>query len=158
VSISRTPGKSVHPTVTPGVTCIMVSCDLAMSAVLRACANATSLAAEKSDGCRMLSMIGTLSSGDARIVLSRRLTTPRQHSPRTERWATSCISYSQNIQTCLSTGSYASISARTSACLPPHHHRYSSPTLAMLRGRGNGLETPAGIYHRNRRLGTAAAQ
>jgi hypothetical protein len=33
---------------------------LAMSAALRACANATSLAVEKSEGCRMLPMIGSL--------------------------------------------------------------------------------------------------
>jgi hypothetical protein len=67
-SVSRTPGKSVHSVVMFGKTCIMVSCDLAMSAALRACANATSLAAEKSEACRMLPMIGTLYSWCALIV------------------------------------------------------------------------------------------
>src|SRR5215468_6564320 len=70
-SVSRTPGKSVHSAVMLGETCIMVNCDWATSAALRACANATSLAAEKSDGCRMLSMIGTLSSWGAVIVVYR---------------------------------------------------------------------------------------
>jgi hypothetical protein len=69
VSVSRTPGKSVHSAVMLGETCLMASCDLAMSAALRACTNATSLAAEKSEGCRMPSMIGTLYSGDVLIVL-----------------------------------------------------------------------------------------
>src|SRR5512145_1413039 len=56
-SVLRTPGKSLHSALVSGDTCRSVSRAPAISAIFRAWAKATSLASEKSDGCRMLSMI-----------------------------------------------------------------------------------------------------
>jgi hypothetical protein len=49
-SVSRTPGKSCHSTFALSVTWSVLSLAPAIKAILRACANATSLASEKSDG------------------------------------------------------------------------------------------------------------
>jgi hypothetical protein len=49
--------------------------------------------------------------------------------------------YSQNIRTRLPTEGYAPIIARTSTCLPPHHHPYSASIgTAKAKGSDDGLE------------------
>src|SRR2546430_6334849 len=69
------------------------------------------------------------------------------------------LPYGQNIRTCLPTGGHASTIARASACLPLPSHPYSASIwTAMAEGGGDGLESPAGIYHGDSRSGTAAAQ
>src|ERR671923_1988698 len=68
-------------------------------------------------------------------------------------------SFGQNIRTCFPTGSYASIIAHASACLPLHSYPYSAFLwTAQAEGEADGLETPAGVYHGDRRSGTAATQ
>ena len=49
-NVSRTPGKSCHPTFEPPVTCSMLSLARVTSAIFNACTKAISLASEKSDG------------------------------------------------------------------------------------------------------------
>src|SRR4029453_6951719 len=67
--------------------------------------------------------------------------------------------YSQNIRTCLSVGDYTPTSARASACFPPHHPPYSvSRGAANAEGSGDGLETPAGVYHGDSRSGITPAE
>jgi len=67
--------------------------------------------------------------------------------------------YGQNIQTPLPTGGQASTMACVSACLPLHSHPYSASIgTAKAEGSDDGLETPAGVYHGDRRSRTAVAQ
>src|SRR6266699_855400 len=67
-------------------------------------------------------------------------------------------SYSQNIRTRLPTEGYTPIIVYTSTCLPPHHHPYSaSIETAKAEGSDDELETPAGVYHGDRRSRTAVA-
>src|SRR5207302_8263443 len=67
--------------------------------------------------------------------------------------------YGQNIRTRFPTGGYTSITVPTSACLPPHYHGYSPPRgTVQAEGGGDGLETSAGVYHGDRRSGTAVTQ
>src|SRR5205823_6372555 len=69
------------------------------------------------------------------------------------------IPYGQNIRTCLPTGGHASTSTHTSTCLPLPSHPYSaSRGMAKPEGGDDGLETPAGVYHGDRRSGTAGPQ
>ncbi len=58
------------------------------------------------------------------------------------------LSYGQNIRTRLPTRGYASTIAGALICLPLHSHPYSaSRGMAEVEGGGDGLETPAGVYH-----------
>jgi Transglycosylase len=69
------------------------------------------------------------------------------------------ISYGQNIRTCLPTRGYASTIAGALACLPLHSHPYSASIgTVKAEGGGDGLETPAGVYHWDHRSGTAVTQ
>jgi Family of unknown function (DUF6079) len=69
------------------------------------------------------------------------------------------IPFGQNIRTCFPTGSYASTIAHASACLPLHSYPYSAFLwTAQAEGGANGLATLAGVYHGDRRSGTAATQ
>src|SRR5262249_54532784 len=65
--------------------------------------------------------------------------------------------FGQNIRTCFPTGSYTSTIAHASACLPLHSYPYSAFLwMAQAEEGADGLETPAGVYHGDRRSGTAA--
>src|SRR5215467_4891872 len=68
-------------------------------------------------------------------------------------------SFGQNTRTCFPTGSYTSTIAHASACLPLHSYAYSAfLRTAQAEEGADGLETPAGVYHGDRRSGTAAPQ
>src|SRR2546430_2642107 len=73
--------------------------------------------------------------------------------------ATVAWSYGQNIRTHLPTGGYASTIACAAACLPLPSDPYSVLLwTAKPEGGDDGLETATGLYHGDRRSGTAAAQ
>src|SRR6266498_29245 len=73
--------------------------------------------------------------------------------------ASSVISYGQNIRTRLPTGGYASPIAGASACLSLPTPPYSaSSATTKAEGGGDELEDLTGIYYRDGRSGTAAAQ
>src|SRR5882724_7173509 len=59
--------------------------------------------------------------------------------------------YGQNIRTRLPMGDDASTITGAWACLLLHSHPYSASIgTAKAEGEGDGLETPAGVYHRDR--------
>src|SRR5262249_60379885 len=93
------------------------------------------------------------------LTMRQRLTLLLPGSIRSRRQCSTWLAYSQNIRTRLLTGDYASTIIRASACLLLPSHPYStSREIAKSKEGGSGLETPAGIYHGNRRSGTIGTQ